>query len=207
MLRMKKQFYVVYLLIAFVLFVVIWFGFRVEHMSPDRSIARVSSTPAVQSDGLIPSALNVSQGASEQLNALRARVVNTPEDTVHVFRLARMLYDAHQVEEASRNYRHYLALRPENRQAWLDYTQTLADQKLWSEAEVAAKTMLTHYPGDTAGRYNLGAIYANQSKIEDARTIWSEIVDEGGDATIVAMASSSIERLESFVKPGWVAAK
>ena len=166
--------------------------------------SRASTASVSQPDGFVPDASNVSAQTSQQLEALRLRVVNAPDDTAHVYRLARMLHDSHKLDEAARNYRHYLAMRPKNRQAWLDFARTLGQQKSWDEAERVAQDMLIHYPGDQSGRYNLGAVYANQSRFDEASEIWHEVASQQADTAMAAMARESLERLNAFVKPRWV---
>ena len=165
-------------------------------MSPATANGAASSTPE-----FTPDATNVSRSATQQLDALRMRVVNAPEDTTHIYRLARMLQDAHQVEEASRNYRHYLALRPYNRQAWLDYAQCLGQLSSWTEAQKAVEDMLEVYPDDPSGLYNLGAIYANQSQLEKAKEVWERVARQDESSEMASMAIASLQRLKSFVKP------
>ena len=200
----KKHFYSLYLVFGLLCFAGAWFVTQ----TPNPSVHSAQAVPVRSSEGPIaPSALNVSKGTSQQLDALRRRVVNAPDDTTHIYRLARMLQNAHQTEEAMRNYRHYLAMRPQNRQAWLDYEQTLAEQKLWHEAQEAVETMLIHYPDDPSGLYNLGAIHANQSRIEEAESIWKRVAAQTIDSGVAEMAQTSLQRLKSFVKPQWVEAK
>lgn len=214
-LQKHSRYAVLYLLAGFVLFVVVWFLIQTTDSPANYTAADGNALPAGHpplsaaasgdTGDFAPDAFNVSQNMKQQLESLRLRVVKTPEDTTHIFRLARMLHDAHQIEEASRYYRNYVALRPQNRQAWLDLSQTLAELKHWDEAEKAAMEMLEQYPNDFAGWYNLGAIYANQSKLDQARSIWQPLTDQQQDLTIAAMAMNSLQRLDAFVKPELVA--
>ncbi len=208
-LRQQQRYYVLYLTIAFVLFTVVWFltSSVPEYGVSKSASAAVSNTSASSNSDFVPDATNVSQTATRQLDALRLRVVNAPEDTTHIYRLARMLQDGHQIEEASRNYKHYLALHPQNRQAWLDFAQCLGKLKSWSEAEKAALDMLERYPEDPAGLYNLGAIYANQSKVEEAQEVWDKVARQQESSEMATMAIASLQRLKSFVKPQWVASE
>ena len=197
------QYYSIYLLAGFFLFVVIWFSTNQGSKQSNGNYTSYNSqaSPASLSPDFSPSASNVTRSTTQQLDALRMRVVESPEDTMHVVRLARMLQDAHQPDEASKYFKHYLALHPENRQAWLDLAQNLAELKRWEEAQKAMESMLTHFPDDPSGLYNLGAIYANQAKIEEARQIWTQVATQSADLSVAEMAASSIDRLKSFLKP------
>ena len=205
-LKGDPRFYTLYVLIAFFLFAVIWFSTRGPASEGSSSLSSLSVPTGIEAS-FTPNASNVTRSATEQLDALRMRVAKAPEDTTHIFRLARLLHDGHQVEEAARYYKHYLALRPQNRQAWLDAAQCLAQTKRWEEAEETIASMLVHYPDDPTGLYNLGAIYANQSRVEEARRVWQPLARQVLDATIAEMAQTSLYRLDSFVKPHWVEAE
>lgn len=197
------QYYSIYLVASFFLFVVVWFSTNQGATQATESYTSYNSQASPSSLGadFSPSALNVTRSTTKQLDALRMRVVESPEDTMHVVRLARMLQNAHQPDEASKYFKHYLALRPENRQAWLDLAQNLAELKRWEEAQKAMESMLTHFPDDPSGLYNLGAIYANQARIEEARQIWTQVATQSSDLSVAEMAASSIDRLKSFLKP------
>ncbi|MFK7845326.1 MAG: tetratricopeptide repeat protein [Rhodothermales bacterium] len=203
--RNQQKYYIVYLVCAFVFFAITWF--LTHPPAPVGVKGRAMETVTTANGEFTPDASNVMRSTTEQLDALRLRVVNAPEDTTHVFRLARMLQDAHKLDEAARNYKHYLALRPNNKQAWLDYAQCLGGTKSWDEAQDAINRMLELYPEDPSGLYNLGAIYANQSLISEAKSVWTPLSQQNEDVEIAAMAKSSLDRLESFVKPQWVAGK
>ncbi len=202
-LKAHPQYYTLYASVAFVLFVIVCFAVQEPAIQTSQYVTtqgQTVSSGAGNSD-FTPSAMNVSRSATQQLDALRLRVVNAPEDTMHVIRLARMLRDAHQTDEAVPYFKHYLALRPANQQVWLDLAQSLASLEQWDRAQEATESMLEHYPENPSALYNLGAIYANQSRIDDARQIWADVATQTVDPTIAEMATSSLRRLQSFLKP------
>lgn len=203
-LQKTQQYHILVLGVAFLLFIMTYFLTSAPPalVSSDVGGTRLASAPT---GDFVPDATNVSSETSKQLEALRLRVVNAPDDTAHVYRLARLLHDSHKLEEASRNYKHYLAMHPTNRQAWLDYARSLGEQKSWEAAEGAAQEMLTYYPADPSGRYNLGAVYANLSRFEEAEAIWNEVAAQEQDSAMAAMATTSLQRLGAFVKPKWAA--
>lgn len=193
----KKQYYLLYLLGAFVVFVVAWFVWRV----PGEQASNWTQNPALDdaTQGAAefePDGTNVSQSTQSQLEALRLRVVASPDDTTHLFRLARLLQDAHQPEEAARNYRHYLALHPANYQAWLDMTQSFGQAQKWEDAHNAVNDMLERYPEDPSALYNLGAVYANLGQMVEAKSTWEKVIAQNEDPEVVLLAKSSMQRLE-----------
>lgn len=200
--QQTQQYHILVLGGAFLLFILTYFLTAAPPVpvSAQAGNVRGVTTP---NGTFVPDASNVSSETSKQLEALRLRVVKSPDDTTHVFRLARLLHDSHKLEEASRNYKHYLAMHPKNRQAWLDYARSLGEQKSWDAAAEAAQAMLMHYPGDPSGRYNLGAVYANLSRFDEAEGIWREVAEQQQDSAMAAMAAASLDRLRAFVKPAW----
>ena len=201
-LKKHPQYYSLYLVVGLILFVVVWFANKGASTQHNYTTSTHDSSSSVsQHSSFTPNATNVTSSTTQQLDALRARVASAPEDTMHVIRLARMLNNAHQSDEAISYYSEYLALHPKNRQAWLDFAQILSELKQWNEAEKATESLLQNYPSDPSGLYNLGAIYANQGRIEEARQIWTQLSGQSTDPSIVEMARSSNERLNAFLKP------
>ena len=193
----KKQYHLLYLLTAFVIFVAAWFTWRVpgEQASNWTQNPALAETSQGSESEFEPDGSNVSPSTQSQLEALRLRVVESPGDTTHLFRLARMLQDAHKPGEAARNYRHYLALHPDNYQAWLDMTQSFGQAQKWGDAHDAVDDMLERYPEDPSALYNLGAVYANLGKMEEAKSTWEKVVEQDKDPDVILLAKSSIQRL------------
>lgn len=193
-----KKYPLLFLLGAFLLFVVAWFAFS----APAQEATVWTSNPNISeahtqgvSPDFEPDGTNVSPATQSQLESLRLRVIKAPDDTTHIFRLARLLQDGHKPEEAARNYRHYLALHPNNYQAWLDMTQSYGQAQQWEEALTAINEMLGRYPDDPSALYNQGAVYANLERFEEAKTSFQKIIDQQKDPDVMILAKSTIERL------------
>jgi cytochrome c-type biogenesis protein CcmH/NrfG len=58
--------------------------------------------------------------------------------------------------------------------------------------------MLTHFPDNAAALYNLGAIYANTSRLQDARTTWQRVVAQSQDPTMKTKAEVALKRLDTM---------
>lgn len=192
-LRAKKQLYPLFLIGGFIIFAIIWFSYKGSGV-PASNWTPTPAQAQAEAD-FEPDATNVSPSMHAQLESLRKRVVNEPEDTTHVFRLARLLQDAHKPDEAASYYKHYLALHPENYQAWLDMTQCYGQAEMWDDAEKAVKDMLIRYPDDPSAMYNLGAIYANRSRMEEAQKIWHEVINQDKDPEVTMMAQGALLRI------------
>ena len=195
---MNKKYTWAYLLIAFFMFAIGWIVWRTPYSPPAASASSGEALAANMDESEFePDASNVSPSTHTQLESLRKRVVEAPEDTTHIFRLGRMLQDAHKPEEAARNYRHYLALHPENYQAWLDMTQSFGQAEMWDEALESVQDMLERYPDDPSAQYNLGAIYANLARTDEARAIWERLIEADPDPEITLLSQHSLSRLPS----------
>ncbi len=198
MIEQFKKYPLFYLLGAFLAFVAVWFALK----SPAQESSNWTANPAIpeaHAQGLPPDfepdGTNVSASTQSQLESLRLRVIKAPDDTTHIFRLARMLQDGHKPEEAARNYKHYLALHPENYQAWLDMTQSFGQAQQWEEALEAINEMLDRYPDDASALYNRGAVYANLGRFEEAKTSLQMVIDQQKDPEVMVLAKSTLERL------------
>ena len=199
-LKKHARFYSLYLAGGFFVFALAWFYVKGSSVQGAAG-PHASALPISLNKDFLPDASNVTRSATEQLEALRSQVTAAPTDTMHMVRLARMLRNAHQADEACTYYVRYLALRPANRQAWLDLAQSLGELNRWQEAQEATETMLTHYPNDPTGLYNLGAIHANQAQIDEARQIWARVSSQTADLAVAEKAETSLNRLTSFLKP------
>lgn len=141
-----------------------------------------------------PSATNVSHDFRRRVAELQTRLDSAPADTLALRELARMLFDAHSMEEASALYERYVGLVPDARQAWLDLATAQASLERWDEAEQTMLRMLDVFPDDPAATWNLGAILANQGRSEEAATWWHRTV-ESADTALAAKARHALSSL------------
>ncbi len=194
----NKSFHLLYVMAGFVVFVVAWFAWHTPSETPSSGTpdpARPEAERLSPDRTLEPDASNVSSSTHTQLQSLRMRIIEAPDDTTHLVRLARLLQDAHKPEEAARNYKHYLALHPDNYQVWLDMTQSFGQARLWDEALIALNDMLDRYPDDPSALYNLGAVYANLGRNQEARQVWQRTIDQNKEAEVTLLARTSIQKL------------
>ena len=202
LLKTFSQHSTLYIMAFFLLFTGFWYArSEVPRTNQMYSTGQYPTPPPSVNTIFSPDASNVTVSANEQLEALKKQVAIAPDDTTHLARLARILQDAHQPQEAITYYSRYLTLRPKNRQAWLDLANIQASLNRWEDALITTRTMLSHYPSDASGQYNLGAIYANQGMTDDARRTWSEVATQEVDTAMAQMAQESLQRLNAFLKP------
>ena len=158
---------------------------------------RLSATdPHGGLEATIPSSGNVSHAVRVEIAALEEVLAETPEDTTSLLRLARLLHDGHQLEQAARFYERFLKITPKDRQAWLDLANVYAGLNLWDQAFAATKAHLRIMPGDMQATYNLGAIHANLGELDEARRYWEDVRRESTDSVLTAMATRSLFRIQ-----------
>lgn len=179
------------LLAALLLFAIVYWNAR-STSSPTQAAASVSSSPAsatMQSQGAI---------ASEHLtiDALKARVQEAPNDTSLINHLAQVLHDDSRYEEAAVYYNQFLALAPKNVQGWLDLANVYAALQDWDNALEASQSLLDFVPHHPSAMYNMGAIHANLSNLEEATFWWTQVRDQNEDADLAQQAEQNLLRIQ-----------
>ena len=166
--------------------------------SARRSVPLLGPVPTHDSAADAPNARNVTAQFREERHQLEAQIEADPADTVALLKLAHLLHDAHLEAEAEPHYAAYTRRHPANRQAWLDLATVQAAAVDWASARASTEAMLRLYPGDPAGLYNLGAIFANTGEMERAAQTWQRVADQRDNPELAAKAVSSLQRLKSF---------
>lgn len=155
--------------------------------------------PAGEAGKARPTRENVSRQFHLEVETLRKRLEEAPDDSTMLITLARLLQGAHQPAEAASYYRRYVALAPSDRQAWLDLASVYASMAQWEQARGAMLSLLEAIPDDPAAMYNLGAINANLGDYQEASAWWRRVGDVGADETLAARAAESLRRLSTHV--------
>ncbi len=141
-----------------------------------------------------------SQGAiaSEHLtiDVLKARVQEAPNDTSLINHLAQVLHDDSRYEEAAVYYNQFLALAPRNVQGWLDLANVYAALQDWDNALEASQSLLDFVPHHPSAMYNMGAIHANLSNLEEATFWWTQVRDQNEDADLAQQAEQNLLRIQ-----------
>ncbi len=164
--------------------------------------AVAGATPERVSDGFsalseTPNKDNVSHDYRVRVARLRAQIEKEPNDSTALISLASLQQDAHKVAEAAANYERYLALNPESRQAWLDLANCYAQMKEWQKAEKTILRMLEHHSDDPAGMYNLGAVYANMGRTDEAVSWWKKTQKQQIDAELSSKAAAALIQISA----------
>jgi tetratricopeptide (TPR) repeat protein len=126
--------------------------------------------------GMTPSKDNVNKEAMHQFEMLKKAYESNPNDTVKAKAYAQMLAAGHQPETAAKILEDILAKDKKRIDILLLLTMVNYNLKKYDKAEDYTKRILAIDKNHSEANYNLGAIYAEQGRKEDARKIWESII-------------------------------
>lgn len=130
----------------------------------------------------------VPQNPAHERAALEEELRKKPGHPPILLRLAELERDAGRPANAVPYLRQILDQDSKNEDARLELGRALYDAGDVEGALKETKQLLTDHPDQVDGLYNLGAIYANQNRLDLAREYWSKAVatapasDSGGRA-------------------------
>ena len=166
----------------------------------DETLVRVNNKdwPSEINTSVTPSADNVHPNFLKRAADLETYLVKNPTDTTHIAMLARLYQDGHKPEKAVIYFEQLLSLQTQNPQHWLDLITVYGTLSHWKKAEDTCVRMLKFFPKNLSAKYNLGAIYANQNKLLDAKKIWNEVVANKSDDHVIHLARQGLEAIDKM---------
>jgi len=141
-----------------------------------------SSLPTAETQSAVP------QNPAHERAALEEELKKKPGHPPILLRLAELERDAGRPAGAVPYLRQILDQDSKNEDARLELGRVLYDAGDVEGALRETKQLLVDHPNQVDGLYNLGAIYANQNRLDLAREYWSKAVatapasDSGGRA-------------------------
>lgn len=164
-------------------------------------IIQSSSTPQPDTPRPVSSSVqqlpDISSTESITIDALKQRVIHTPNDSTLLNHLAQVLHDEGRYEEAITYYNRFLTLAPQNVQGWLDLANVYAALEKWDKALEASQSLLNFIPYHPSAMYNMGAIHANLANFDQAIYWWSQVQDQQEDAELAIKASQGLRQIQS----------
>lgn len=155
----------------------------------------MQSPPPGATDGSAPSKANVRQDFIHLVEKLKEKVNKNPDDTSQVLDLARLLADAHQLKDALPLFQRYLRKAPGNIEVLLELSICYFNLGDMESARSTTQKILSIDAKNTMAMYNLGAIYANQGKKEEAKSVWNDLAKRFPNSDDAARAKESLARL------------
>ena len=177
------------LLSAFLIFAAIYWGIQ-SSSSPQLTTPPTPSSAAQQHPDI-----STSEGIT--IDALKERVVHSPNDSTLLNHLAQVLHDEGRYEEAVVYYNRFLTLAPRNEQGWLDLANAYAALEEWDKALEASQSLLDFIPYHPSAMYNMGAINANLANFEQATYWWTQVKEQKEDADLATKASQGLLQIQS----------
>jgi len=135
-----------------------------------RSKSSTASTKAVDSNAPAP------QDPTHEKAALEEELKKKPDHAPILLRLAELARDAGQPKQAAEYLKQAAAADPKSLDARLELSRTLYEAGDIAGALAETKRLLADRPNQVDALYNIGAIYANQGKIDLARQYWTQAV-------------------------------
>lgn len=180
---------------AFLLFAVVYWNLTSTPV-PQQAAAPNSASVNASTPGSLPADHPGGIPAGVTIEALKARVEVSPDDTTLLNHLAQVLHDASRYEEAAVYYNKYLLLAPGNIQGWLDLANVYAALQEWENALEASRSLLAFVPDHPSAMYNMGAIHANLANIEEATHWWTQVRDQENDPGLAAQAAQNLKQIQ-----------
>ncbi len=126
--------------------------------------------------GMQPSKENVNQEAIHQFEMLKKAYESNPNDTLKAKAYAQMLAAGHNPEEAVKILESILAKDKKRIDVLLLLTMINYNLQNYTKAEDYTKRILAIDKNHSEANYNLGAIYAQMGKKDEAKKIWENII-------------------------------
>jgi tetratricopeptide (TPR) repeat protein len=145
--------------------------------------------------GKSPGKGNVSQEAIHQMEMLKKAAEENPDDTLKLREYADFLAQAHQQDEAIKEYEKILKKDPKRTDILTSIAFIHYNKKEYKEAEEGLSKVLAIDKNHLQAKYNLGAIAANQGDFEKAKKIWTQLVKEHPGTEMAKLAQESLSRL------------
>ncbi|GAB4291366.1 MAG: hypothetical protein Kow0098_10560 [Ignavibacteriaceae bacterium] len=196
---MKFKIYYLYLLLAIAVAVIL---FVVSQTTPEQSVSNTNIKNGVMPQDEIhnqlsapPSGSNVSESVLHKLEMLEKEVMKNPDDSAKVRELADFLAAAHRPDQAIEYYESILAKDSERIDILFSLSFIYFNKGDFSKAGELTKRILTIDPENVQAYYNTGAIAANIGNTDEARKIWTDIIENYPKSETKELAKNSLSQL------------
>ncbi len=142
-----------------------------------------------------PSSANVLESVKERMKKLEDEIAKNPDDTVRIREYANFLLAAHRPDQALKYYNMILNKNPKRADILLSVTSIYFNKGDYKKAEETTMKILEFHKDNLEAKYNLGVIYAVTGRKEEAKKLWSDIINKYPESDVGKMAKSSITKL------------
>jgi tetratricopeptide (TPR) repeat protein len=149
-----------------------------------------------------PNKNNVRQDFLQELSDLKAKVdAQKASDTTDVWKLARLLADAHKTDQSIAYFERVVKAAPRNTDVLLDMSVALFNLGKKNDALDATRKIMKIDPKNTIAMYNYGAILAEMGKNEEAKKAWQKLIDKFPASADAGRAKEAMGKLGSNSSP------
>lgn len=141
-----------------------------------------------------PSGTNVAEEIKQKIADLKKYVEANPKDTLKMREYADFLA-AHNPDEALKYYQKILNVDKNRKDVYFGITFVYYNQGNLKKAEEVTRNMLLQFPDDPMVNYNIGAIEATKGNKEEAREIWTRIIEKYPNDKTAELAKNSLNKL------------
>lgn len=163
---------------------------RSSSRRPEEPVAAVRAAP-----GPPTPAGGAAPRFERRVSELRVRAAAHPDDRGAILELARLLHDGHRPGDAVPLYRRALELDRDEARVWYDLAAAHGALGEWEEAASVLGERLDDDPGDAVALYDLGAVRANQGRMEEARLHLEASGAATTDGALLARISQALARM------------
>jgi tetratricopeptide (TPR) repeat protein len=143
-----------------------------------------------------PSSENVSERFKRELNSLKKEVDQNPNDTVALKKYADLLVESHKPQESIALYERILKKNPKRTDILFSLSFVYFNSGDFKKAEEVTNKILLYDKKNIQAQYNLGAIAASGGNSEEARLIWTKLLNEYPNSELTDMARESLKKLK-----------
>ena len=144
----------------------------------------------------IPSKENVSENFKHEIMALKKAIDESPNDTAALKGYAELLVASHKPAEAIPLYDRILMKYPKRTDVLFSLSFIYFNNGNFRKAEEETKKILSYDKKNIQAQYNLGAIAASRGNSEEARHIWTKLLNDYPNSELSEMAKGSLNKLK-----------
>ena len=143
-----------------------------------------------------PSSQNVSESFKHELNSLKKEAEQNPNDTVTLRKYADLLVASHKPQESIELYERILKKNPKRIDILFSLAFVYYNSGNFKNAEDETNKILHYDNQNIQALYNLGAIEASKGNNEDAKRIWSKLLNDFPNSELANMTRESLNKLK-----------
>jgi tetratricopeptide (TPR) repeat protein len=143
-----------------------------------------------------PSSENVSESFKYELNSLKKEVEDNPNDTIALRKYADLLVASHKPLESIGLYERILKKNPKRIDILFSLAFVYYNSGNFKNAEDETNKILHFDKQNNQAQYNLGAIEASKGNNEEAKRIWSKLLNEFPNSELANTTRESLNKLK-----------